>query len=228
MAKEYWLKFGTGNPTDTSGLTPTLVIFRSWTGGVVAAPGITQPIASYGLYRFEYTPSFPIIFVADGFTTGLSSANRYLTGTLDPLDLVDEMLSQVGSTLSVVGSTVAAISAQGNTLIAIGTTQIGQGTTLLGYASTLLGYGESIYAQGLSGAFNATEILNRIGSTASSFGTTLVDPGDLFGYVKRNLEAFEGNQNFNKTTGAWQIQTRGSTLLREKTVTNAANAVTKS
>jgi hypothetical protein len=182
MAKEYWLKFGTGNPTDTSGLSPTLTIFRSWTGGVLVAPGITQPIASYGLYRFEYTPSFPIVFVADGATTGLSAASRYLSGTLDPLDLVDERLSEVGTTLLSIG---------------------------------------------VSNTVDLTPILDRLGTTASSFGSTSVDPGTVYGFLKRLQELQEGDASFNKTTGVWSIQTRGGTLLQEKTVTNGANTVTK-
>ncbi len=220
MAKQYWLKFGTGNPTDTSGLNPTLTIFRSHTGGVLSAPGITQPIASYGLYRFEYTPSFPIIFVADGATTGLAAASRYLVGTLDPLDLLDERMNESLA----LGTTAVAL---GTTSVAIGTTQVGQGVTLLGYASTLLGYGVSIYAQGSSAGSDVTEVLNRLGTTASSFGTTGVDPGTVMGYLKRVQENQEGNASFNKSTGVWQIQTRGGTLLREKTMTNAANSVTK-
>ena len=218
MAKEYWLKFGTGNPSDTSGLSPTLSIFRSWTGGVLTAPGITQPIASYGLYRFEYTPSFPIVFVADGATTGLTAANRYLTGALDPLDLVDERLQEVGSTLLGVGSTLAAV---GLTLIP------SQGLSLIAQGLTLTGYGVSIYAQGQSGVANFTEVLARLGTTASSYGSTSVDPGDVYGYLKRLQELQEGDSDFNKTTGTWQIETRGGTLLREKTLTNSASAVTK-
>lgn len=239
MAKEYWLKFGTGNPADSSGLAPTFIIFRSWTGGVVSPPGITQQIASYGLYRFEFTPSFPIVFVADGATTGLTDANRYLSGTLDPLDLVDERLAEVGSTVLAVGATLSSLGLTlipsqglslmgfGNTLVGIGTTHTGQGVTLLGYASTLLGYGASIYAQGQSGFADGTEILARLGTTASSFGTTSVDPGTVYGYLKRLQEVQEGDASFNKTSGVWSIQTRGGTLLQEKTVTNAANTVTK-
>ncbi len=218
MAKEYWLKFGTGNPADTVGLSPTFIVFKSWTGGAVSPPGITQQIASYGLYRFEFTPSFPIVFVADGATTGLSAANRYLTGSLDPLDLIDERLSEVGSTQLGIGGTLAAI----------GLTQIpSQGLSLLAQGLTLTGYGVSIYAQGAFGSTNFTEILARIGTTASSFGTTAVDPGTVYGYLKRSQELQEGDASFNKTTGVWSIQTRGGTLLQEKTLTNASNTVTK-
>lgn len=212
MAKEYWLKFGTGNPESTSGLSPTFTLFGSWTGGLVSAPGITAPFPSLGLYRFEYTPSFPIVFVADGATTGLSAANRYLTGSLDPLDLVDERLSEVGTTLLGVGSTLADI-----------------GLTLLpSMGQTLVGIGNTVASIGLSNIVDLTPVLTLIGTTASSIGSTGVDPGDMMGYLKRLQELQEGDADFNKTTGVWQIESRGGTLLREKTLANTASAVTKS
>lgn len=272
MAKEYWLKFETGNPT-TLGLAPTFTVFRSWTGGAVSPPGITQQLASYGLYRFEFAPSFSIVFVCDGATSSLTNANRYVVGTLDPLDSVDERLAEFGSTLVAIGTTGVALGttmvaigtthvAQGTTLIAIGTTNIALGTTsvalgttsialgttavaigstglafgqtnavmgltLLGYGLTLLGYGTSIYAQGQSGGANFTDLLNRIGTTASSFGTTSVDPGDMFGFLKRLQELQEGQASFDKSTGTWLIQTRGATLLRSRTLSNSASSVTK-
>ncbi len=71
-------------------------------------------------------------------------------------------------------------------------------------------------------------LVGAIGSTASSFGTNSVDPGDLFGYLKRLQELFEGNGNFNKTTGGWDMYSRGSSqLLRSKTLANSASIVTK-
>lgn len=191
MAKVYWLKFGTGSPADTSGLAPTFTVFRSHTGGVVSPPGITQPIASYGLYQFEFSPSFPIVFVADGATTGLTNANRYLSGSLDPLDMVNERVDQV--------------LALSNTLMIINVQQLSDLGTII----------------------TQTADLTVLGTTASSFGSTSVDPGNIMGYLKRIQENLEGDSNFNKTTGVWQIMTRGGTLLQEKTVTNAANAVTK-
>lgn len=166
MAQEYWIKFGSGNASLTTGLSPTFVLFNSWTGGAIAAPGITQPISGYGLYRFEYSPSFSIVFQCDGATTGLINADRYITGSLNPSSSVDERLN---------------------------------------------------------------DILADIGTTASSFGSTSVDPGTLYGYLKRLQEFMEGNASFNKTTGVWDIYSRGSsTLLREKTLLNSAGNASKS
>lgn len=69
---------------------------------------------------------------------------------------------------------------------------------------------------------------DKIGFVADSFGSTLTDPTSLMGYVRRLQELFEGNAGFNKTTGVWDIYSRGSSvLLREKTLTNAATTVTK-
>lgn len=160
MAKEYWLKFGSGNASLTTGLSPTFVIFNSWTGGAITAPGITQPITGFGFYRFEYSPSFSIVFQCDGATTGLINADRFITGSLDPAAAIDERVN---------------------------------------------------------------DILADIGTTASTFGTTAVDPGTLYGYLKRLQELLEGDATFNKTTGVWDIYSRGSsTLLREKTLTNTS------
>ncbi len=67
----------------------------------------------------------------------------------------------------------------------------------------------------------------QIGYTGSSIGSTSVDPGDLFGYVKRAMELSEGNQTFIKSSGQWAIYDRGaSTLLRMKTLTSSTTGVT--
>jgi hypothetical protein len=68
----------------------------------------------------------------------------------------------------------------------------------------------------------------KVGFSFNSFGSTSSDPTTLLGYAKRNLEFQEGDATFNKTTGAWDIYSRGaSTLLREKTLTNTSGDVTK-
>ena len=54
-----------------------------------------------------------------------------------------------------------------------------------------------------------------------SIGSTSVDPTTVIGYLKRALEFWEGNADFQKSTGVWSIYSRGSsTLLREKNLTN--------
>lgn len=69
----------------------------------------------------------------------------------------------------------------------------------------------------------------RIGTTSDSFGSTAVDPSTVIGYLKRNQEFSEGNAVFTKSSGLWDIYSRGSsTLLREKALTNTTSSATKS
>lgn len=66
------------------------------------------------------------------------------------------------------------------------------------------------------------------GIVSDSYGTTSVDPSTVFGYMKRNLEFHEGNMIYNKSTGVWDIYSRGSsTLIREKTLSNTTAQSTK-
>jgi hypothetical protein len=101
--KTYWLRFGSGNPADNTGLAPTLIYFFTQNGATLAAPGITEMMAGSGLYRFQYAPTLSIVFVADGGNT-LTGASRYVTGVLDPIQAVDE---KVGTTGDSFGSTSA-------------------------------------------------------------------------------------------------------------------------
>lgn len=69
----------------------------------------------------------------------------------------------------------------------------------------------------------------KIGTTEDSFGSTSVDPTTIFGYVKRLQEWNEGNATFNKSSGAWDVYSRGSSvMLAEKELVDAASEVTKS
>lgn len=155
--KQYYLKFGTGDPASYTGLSPTFVIFSA--GGLtsIVAPGITESPAGSGLYGFSYGPTISILFKADG-GSGLASGDRYIVSALDPIQAVDE----------------------------------------------------------------------KVGTTSDSFGSTATDPGSVLGYLKRNQEFLEGNAVFTKSTGTWDIYSRGSsTLLREKTLTNTISAANK-
>lgn len=158
MAKQYLLRFGSGNPASYSGLSPTLSLFCSVPGGtVMVGPTISEIPTATGLYTFAYDPTLPISFVCDG-GAALSSGDRFVVGILDPIQAVDA----------------------------------------------------------------------KVGFSFDSYGSTSSDPTTLLGYSKRNLEFQEGDATFNKTTGAWDIYSRGaSTLLREKTLTNTSGDVTK-
>lgn len=86
--------------------------------------------------------------------------------------------------------------------------------------------GNDRYIKGILDPIQAVD--EQVGFSFSSFGTTATDPTTLMGYAKRNLEVEEGNSTFNKTTGVWDIYSRGSsTLLAEKTLVDNAGSVTK-
>lgn len=158
MAKNYLLRFGSGNPAGYAGLSPTLIVFSSVPGGsLLAAPPVAELPTSTGLYTFAYGPTISIAFVADAGSS-LSASERYIVGILDPVQAVDE----------------------------------------------------------------------NIGQPYDSYGSTSSDPSTLLGYAKRNLEVQEGDATFNKTTGVWDIYSRGaSTLLREKTLQNTSGNISK-
>jgi len=98
------------------------------------------------------------------------------------------------------------------------------GSSVAALSATLLGIGSTVFAIGsTSFAFN-----DMLGTTASSFGSTSADPSSVFGMVKRIQEILEGNATFDKTTGTWNIYSRGSsTLLRVKALSDGQTSTTK-
>lgn len=201
MAKVYYVRFGTGDPGPYFGLAPTFLCFNN-NGTAVTPPSIAAVTGATGFYSFTYGPTTPIAFLIDGFTTGLG-AYRYVTGSIDPADRTDEY---------------------GNTLVAIGTSNIALGTTSVAIGTTVSAISATLSAVSLSLTF-AIQVL---GSTASSFGSTLTDPTDLFGYMKRIQELMEGDNYYYKSTGVFSQYSRGSsTLLRTKTIANSVSTVIK-
>lgn len=204
MAKNYIVQFGSGNPTTYAGLTPTFSVFKVVPGGATpsgasAAPGITQIPSSTGLYYFTYTPLTAVAFVIDG-GAALATSDRYVVNCIDPIQDVDEQLTSVGLTLSAYGSTLVAL---GTTAVAIGETAVGFGATTNYFALF-------------------------IGDTDASFGSTSVDPTTVVGFLKRAQEATEGNSVFTKTSGVWDVFSRGSSaLLFEKTLSDTGGVVSK-
>jgi hypothetical protein len=79
----FFLQFGSGDPSNNSGLSPTFTIFKDSAGNDITPPSIAE-ISSSGIYSFTFSPTLSIAFVCDGATTGLSSTDRYITGGLDP------------------------------------------------------------------------------------------------------------------------------------------------
>lgn len=220
MAKSYFMRFGAGDPRGFTGLAPTLIIFKDPGGSNIAAPTISEVPTATGLYTFSYGATTPIVFLADGFTTSLG-AGRYVTGAIDPSDRADEY---------------------GNTLIAYGLSNLafGQSNVALGISNFALG--TSGVAQGLSNFIGIatansalallgpglTGLAGLIGDTASSYGTDLVDPTTIFGFLRRSQEFWEGNEVYTKTSGLLDFYPRGaSQLLREKTISDTVLSTTK-
>jgi hypothetical protein len=133
----YWLKFGSGNPTMTTGLSPTFVFFGTHTGVTIAPPGITQPISNFGFYQFSYVPTLAIAFTVDGVTTSLGS-DRFISGSLDPSDDVTSTLSGMGVTLVAIGNSTAVQNLFiGSTSSSFGSTSVDP-TDAMGYLKRIL------------------------------------------------------------------------------------------
>jgi len=100
MSVDYFLVFGSGDPSGNTGLAPTFTVFKNPAGGATTPPAITE-IGTEGIYTFNYTPQGAIAFVVDGATTGLTADNRYIVGSVD----VDDALSAlvVGTSSDVIG-----------------------------------------------------------------------------------------------------------------------------
>ena len=254
MAKTYYMRFGSGDPRTYTGLAPTFLIF-SQNGTPVTPPSVSEAPASSGIYSFTWGTTTPIAFLADAATTSPGTVGRYVTGALDPADRIDEVgttLVAIGTSSIALGTTGVALgttgvaigtsgialgttilasiplgtsfSALGNTLVALGTTAVALGVTGVAIGTTTQAIATSLLAQGNTNF----SFLASIGSTASSFGTDVVDPVDLFGYLKRIRENLEGNQTFIKQAGTLTILSRGSSvLLATKNIANSVSTVIK-
>lgn len=104
MAVTYYLVFGSGDPSGNSGLAPTFTVFQNAAGGATTAPSISE-ISTSGIYTFSYTPLGSINFVVDGATTGLSASNRYITGSLDVGDTLQNL--DVGTASDSIGDSAS-------------------------------------------------------------------------------------------------------------------------
>lgn len=219
--KTYYVRFGSGDPRSNSGLSPTFLSFNNY-GVAVTPPGITSVIGATGFYAFQYGTTTPIVFLIDGATSGLDNSVRFVTGAIDPVDRADEY----GTTLVAIGSSNIAL---GTTNVALGSSNIALGTTGVAIGTSLIAIGNTLIASGSGAGLSlSTQILQILGTTASSVGTNIADPVDVLGYLKRMQEFNEGNQIFTKTSGAYAISTRGNSLLASKTISNSSTTVTKS
>lgn len=81
------------------------------------------------------------------------------------------------------------------------------------------------YITGILDPIQAVDV--RVGFPGDSIGSTAIDPSTVMGYVARAQEVAEGQAFFDKTTGEWQIKTRGGTTIQTRVLTNASGSVTK-
>jgi hypothetical protein len=157
--KYYVLVFGSGNPANYTGLSPTFTIFTVLPSvGLTTPPSISEIIVGSGLYQFAYEPTGPIAFLVDG-GVALSNGDRYIKGILDPIQNVDE---KVGTLSDSFGTTVA------------------DPTSMLGYLKRQLEFNEgdnqfaastgtwSIYNRGSSTALRTKTIVNTSGSVSKT------------------------------------------------------------
>lgn len=120
MAKDYAGVF-TSDPRTSTGLTPTFILFYIIANGqTLTPPGITETFAGSGAYYFSYGPTLAIYFQIDG-GSGLAASERYLTGVLDPLQVVDQRIGTIDDTFG---------------------TTMSDPTTLFGYAKRALEFWE--------------------------------------------------------------------------------------
>lgn len=140
-------------------------------------------------------------------------------------------LTAIGNTNTAIGMSIAAqgisITAQGVSITAQGVTNIAYwgyfGSSFTAQGTTLVGIGGAVNSIG----FSLSSIGLAIGTTASSYGSTSVDPVDLYGFMKRCQEFNEGNKTYTKATGLLDYFIRGgATLLREKTVSDSSTNTT--
>jgi hypothetical protein len=206
MAKNFIVQFGSGAPSTYAGLSPTFTVFNVVPGGgATTAPGITQVPTSTGLYYFTYNPLGSVAFVIDGGASIIGDA-RYLAGSLDPIDAVDEQITALGVSTFAMGASLLAqgvsILAQGNSIAIFGGSLVAGlgglgdsfGTTLTD-PSTVFGYlkrlqefneGNSVFTKttGIWGVFSRgnTYVLGPTtypGSSTQIAAKTLDDSGSI-------------------------------------------------
>lgn len=167
--KQFYVRFGTGNPATTSGLAPTFIVFRT-PSGVTTPPAISE-MATTGIYTFAYECFGTVSFVIDGATTGLQNADRFVFGAIDVSTRLDEFTGRAGDAVgaSTLYGQVLSTGAVGSTL----TARVGTIADSVGF-STVFGQLGTATSQGATA-------LNRIGEITDVAGFSTI-----FGQAKQN------------------------------------------
>jgi len=226
MSKYYGIVFSNSDPGQYPSLAPTFLTFKNTLDGNDVTPPTLTQLSTTGVYGFTFSATFPAYFRVDGITIA-SATDRFVIGVVDPVLDVDSQLTAASTSLLAIGSSNIAL---GTTAVNLGTLNFALGTTNVAIGTTLTGFGVSIYAISASIYASSTtlSLLNTlIGDTASAFGTNVVDPTTVFGYLKRMQEFNEGAQVFSKTTGNWTISSRGGSLIADKQLSNSSAQVTR-
>jgi len=106
--KNYFLTFGAGDPRNYSGLAPTFLIFVDATNSqTIAPPGISEVLSGSGIYTFQWGTTHPMAWLVDAATTSPGPTGRYVSGSCDPVDRVDEQNATIIVTVSGIGSTAS-------------------------------------------------------------------------------------------------------------------------
>lgn len=106
VTKDYWLEFGSGDPRNFTGLSPTFIIFSAGGLTALAAPPIAELPTGSGFYKFSYGmtvfgATVAVVALGDG-GVALSASDRYVSAVLDPVASVDQ---RVGTPADTFGST---------------------------------------------------------------------------------------------------------------------------
>lgn len=180
--KTYSMRFGSGDPRQFAGMSPTFLIFVNMaTGATLAPPAISEALSvTCGIYQFQWGTTTPIAFLADAATTSPGSQGRYVSGQLDPADRADEY----GTTLVAIGSTLFG---QGVTNIALGTTNVAIGTSIISQGITLTAIGTTLFGQGVTNIALGTSNI-ALGTSNIALGmSNLAQGSTALGYGVSNL-----------------------------------------
>ena len=203
---DYFLSFGSGDPSVNTGLAPTFTVFRS-PAGLTTPPSISE-VATTGIFHFQYEPLGALAFVIDGATTGLDNADRYIVGAVGIEDK----------------------DYQGISFNSFGITQMFQSISLIGANVSFTAHSVSLLQSSVSViGLGVTTIQNNIGTTSDAIGDDSTDPTTLFGFLLRSENLAEGQSTYTKATGVWLLKDKtGATTLASRTITDASGAITKS